>query len=364
MQKPLQVGIIGASADRGWARDSHVPAVQRLTGLELGAVVSSSQAKSNAAAVAFGARAAYADAAQLFADPAIDIVSICVKVPDHRGLVLSAIEAGKHIYCEWPLGRNLTETEDLAAAAKRAGVHVAIGLQTRMNPALRHARHLLASGAIGDVLSARIVSTTMAFGKTVEPAMAFGEDPANGVTLVTIQGAHTIDAAIAILGKLKSASSIASTQYPQVEIGDPPTTSNRSTPDHLLVQAELASQGVLAIEVAGGRSSNEVTFSFHITGSRGELALHGGAVRGFQSGLLELSLNDEPQKIDLGELSSMPESALNVAGMYAALRDDINSGTHTVPDFAHATLLTSMTDDFLRSSKDGVRKIASGWPTN
>ncbi len=362
MQKTLQVGIIGASAERGWARDSHVPAVQRLEGLELGAVVSGNQAKSDAAAKAFGARAAYANSQELIHDPAISIVSVCVKVPDHRDLVLSAVEAGKHIYCEWPLGRNLAETEELAAAAEKAGVHVAIGLQTRQNPMLRHARDLVVSGAIGEVLSARILSSTLAFGPKVESAMAFGEDSANGVTLVTIQGAHTVDAAIAVLGSLTSVSALTSTQYAQVEVGDPPKMFTRSIPDHLFLQAKLASKGVLGVEVIGGRPAGEVTFSFQITGERGLLELHGGAVRGFQSGTLELMWNGEPQQVDEGELSSMPESALNVAGMYAALRDDIHANTRTVPGFDHAISLMKMIDDLMASSQNGVRKMASGWP--
>ena len=362
MQRPLQVGIIGASADRGWARDAHVPAVQKLRSLELGAVVSGSQAKSDVAAKAFGARMAYADSAELLQDPAIDIISVCVKVPDHRDLVLGAIKSGKHIYCEWPLGRNLAETEELAAAAKSAGVHVAIGLQTRMNKVLRHARTVLDSGAIGTVLSARIISSTIAFGKTTEGPMAFSEDPANGVTLVTIQGAHTIDAAIAVLGGFECISALTSTQYPQVEVGDPPTLHHRVTPDHILVQAQLARSGVLAIEVAGGRPANEVTFSFQIIGSNGEIELRGGAIRGFQSGALELILNGKVRTIDEGELDVMPEIALNVAGVYAALRDDINSGTRSVPDFEHATRLTTLIDDLLLSSKGGLRKSAMGWP--
>lgn len=79
MTKSLQVGIIGASADRGWAKISHAPAVQQLMGLKLGAVVAGSQAKSDAVAKAFGARAAYGDAKDLFGDREIDIFSICVK---------------------------------------------------------------------------------------------------------------------------------------------------------------------------------------------------------------------------------------------------------------------------------------------
>jgi hypothetical protein len=57
----------------------------------------------------------------------VDIISICVKVPEHRDILLAALAAGKHIYCEWPLGRNIQEAEELATTAERAGVHVTIG---------------------------------------------------------------------------------------------------------------------------------------------------------------------------------------------------------------------------------------------
>ena len=123
MKKTLGVGIIGASPDRGWAKISHVPAVQTLAGLELVAVASGSQLKADEAAKTFGARHGYADGKKLILDPGVDIVTIAVKVPDHRELVLAALGAGKHIYCEWPLGRNLAETQELAAATRAAKVH-------------------------------------------------------------------------------------------------------------------------------------------------------------------------------------------------------------------------------------------------
>ena len=62
MDKPLRVGIIGANAERGWARESHVPAVQKLDGMELAAVANKGQAAAEAAAKAFGAAKAYGDA--------------------------------------------------------------------------------------------------------------------------------------------------------------------------------------------------------------------------------------------------------------------------------------------------------------
>ena len=160
--------------------------MQGLADLELVAVASGSQAKADDAAKAFGARSGYAEGKELVKDPAVDIVTIAVKVPDHRDLVMAALEAGKHIYCEWPLGRDLAETQELAAS-RAAGVHAMIGLQARLNPAMR-ARALLSSGAIGRPLAARVFSSTVAFGAKVEPAMSFAEDARSGVTLLTIQG--------------------------------------------------------------------------------------------------------------------------------------------------------------------------------
>ena len=64
--------------------------------------------------------------------------------------------------------------------------------------------------------------------------MAFGEKVENGTTLVSIQGGHTIDLAIALLGELHDVAALATTQYPEVLVGDdtapklgqPPTTSS------------------------------------------------------------------------------------------------------------------------------------------
>ena len=339
-----------------------MPAVKHLQGLELAAVVSGSQAGSDAAAKAFGVPKGYAKAEELFRDPDIDIVSVAVKVPDHRELVLGAFAAGKHIYCEWPLGKNLTESQELAQAAKSAGVHCVIGLQTRANPAAKRAEKLLSAGAVGRVLSANVISAAMAFGPKVEKAMAFAEDGSNGVTLVNIQGGHTLDLAIALLGQIESASGLASTQFPKVVVADQPQPQPRTIADHLLVQALYKSGSCLSVEVAGGRPKGHTPFCFHVVGETGELLLEGGAPRGFQSGELTLRLNGELQQVDAGEVEGIAESAANVAGMYAAFRDDILADSRTVPDFDHAVQLTGLIEDVLASSELGTRKLATDWP--
>ena len=363
MGKELGVGIIGASADRGWAKIAHIPAVQGIAGLNLVAVASGTQAKAEAAAKVFGARTGYAEGKALIQDKDVAIVTIAVKVPDHRELVLAALEAGKHIYCEWPLGRNLAETQELAAAAKAAGVHVLIGLQTRLNPAMLRARELIAFGAIGRLLAARVFSSTVAFGPKVETAMSFGEDAANGVTLTTIQGAHTLDFAVAVLGPFADLTALTTTQFPLITVGDSKTEQTRSTRDHLLVHARLAAGAALSLEVAGGRSPDEATFRMVVDGEKGALSIDGGAVRGFQSGRLTVSLGGEIQSVDEGEAAAMTAEAANVADMYVALRNDILSGSSTAPDFDHAVRLAKLIDDASASSDSGFRKTFADWPS-
>ena len=361
MTKPLRIGIIGASANRGWAKESHVPAVQKLAGLELAAVATHSQETADAAAKAFGTKSAYGNAADLIRDPDVDLVAVCVNVPDHRDLVLGALAAGKHIYCEWPLGRNITETEEIAAAAHTAGVHTAIGLQTRMNPAAHRARDLVASGAIGRLLSARVYSGTVAFGPRVATADSYLENAENGATLVTIHGGHALDLAITVLGPLDDVAALTTIQYPEIQTGDEAARQARSSPDHLLVQARLADGGALSIEVAGGRPP-EAPFRLEVVGEEGVLALDGGAPRGFQSGRLRLWLNGEPQHVDDGETGLMPDTAANVVGLYAVLRDDIALGTSTAPDFTHAVRVARLVDDVLLSERTGTRRSAADWP--
>jgi predicted dehydrogenase len=362
MGRTLRVGIIGVSADGGWAKESHVPAVQVLPGLDLAAVASNGQAKSDAAARAFGVKAAYASGADLIRDPDIDLVSVCVGGPDHRELVLAALAAGKHVYCEWPLGRNTAEAVEMGAAVDSAGVHAAVGLQTRMNPAAIRARELIVSGAIGRPLSAHAYSSTVGFGPIVPTMYLYLEKAENGVNLITIQGAHTIDLAIGVLGGLADMSALTTTQYSEIKVGDDRKRQVRETFDHLLVQSRLSDGGALSLEVAGGRPPGDTPFRLEVIGEKGTLALDGGAARGFQSGRLRLSLNGQPQRVDDGELASMPDSAASVAGIYAALRKDISSGTGTAPDFRHAVRLSQLIDDVMASSQTGTRKEAADWP--
>src|ERR1700680_3506798 len=116
----IRVGIVGASAQRGFASIAHIPALQALPQYEIAAVCTARQESAEAAARHYGVPLAFSDPAKLALPPDIDLVTVSVKVPDHYRPVMAAIEAGKHVYCEWPLGRDTAEATRMldAAAAK------------------------------------------------------------------------------------------------------------------------------------------------------------------------------------------------------------------------------------------------------
>src|SRR5580658_5527181 len=199
-QKEIRVGIVGANAKSSWAKVSHVPAINGLPGLKLVAVATRNEQSAREAAEAFSAEHWFSDPLAMIDDDRIDVITISVKVPEHRELVLAALEAGKAVYCEAPLGRTLVETEEMASAV--GSLHTAIGLQGRLNPAVRRAAQLISSGKIGRPLNARIVSTNVGFGPEMPSSCDYFNKKSSGANLLTINVGHTLDLVEAAMGPI------------------------------------------------------------------------------------------------------------------------------------------------------------------
>src|SRR4051794_914079 len=129
-EKQIRVGIIGANAKSSWAKVSHVPAINGLSGLKLAAVATRIEQSAREAAEAFGAEQWFSDPLAMIDDDQIDVITISVKVPEHREFVLAALDAGKAVYCEAPLGRTVAEAKEMAGSVGL--FHAAIGLQARL----------------------------------------------------------------------------------------------------------------------------------------------------------------------------------------------------------------------------------------
>src|SRR3989440_9016646 len=142
----LGVGIIGVSPVWGWAATAHIPALRALPNYEIRALSARSAESARAVGQVFGVSAVFADHQQLASQPNIDLVAITVKVPHHRELVSAALAAGKAVYCEWPLGRDLDDAKAMAALAAEQRVHTVVGLQGRQAPAVEFLGDLIRDG--------------------------------------------------------------------------------------------------------------------------------------------------------------------------------------------------------------------------
>jgi predicted dehydrogenase len=92
----------------------------------------------------------------VLADPAIDIVDICLPPHLHFDVAVRALEAGKHVVCEKPLVGSVAEADRLAAVAERTGRRVAPVFQYRFGPGIRQLRALIDAGLAGRALVATV----------------------------------------------------------------------------------------------------------------------------------------------------------------------------------------------------------------
>lgn len=140
----LRAAVLGA----GFIGGVHAAAA-RTAGAELTGIVASTPARSKEAAVRLGAARVYADAREVIADPDIDVVHICAPNNLHLELGLAAIEAGKHIVVEKPVGLDHDEAARLCDAARGRELVATVPFVYRYHPVVREARALVRRGDLG-----------------------------------------------------------------------------------------------------------------------------------------------------------------------------------------------------------------------
>ncbi len=354
---PIRVGIVGANAARGWARDAHVPALKRLTqDFTIAAVSARTLPLAQEARTAFDAQQAFGDSLELVRDPGVDLVAVTVKVPEHRAVVLASLAAGKHVYCEWPLGRDVAEAEEMAGAVG-AHCHAVIGLQGLSAPAILEAAQLVRDGAIGNPLMARVFSPTAGWGAEAPPFYAYLQDRRNGATLETIAGGHTLAVIEAIVGAYIEVDARDSILRKQVRITGTDEVVERTCADHMMVLGQHASGCVSTLEVVSGTASRP--FSLEVTGDRGFIKVSGSFPGGFQAGELTLETSGPRATQVMHAPSGLKGPPVNIAEGYMRLAADIRSGHRTMPDFAVAVGLSRLLESIDRASKTGERQHRS-----
>jgi predicted dehydrogenase len=207
-----------------------------------------------------GARVAR-DWHELIASPDIDVV--CVATPNGRlaQIAIAALNAGKHVLLEKPMGRSLDEARAIRAAARAAGRRVKVGFNHRYHPAIARAHGELANGTIGTPINARA-----RYGHGARPGYERewrGNAELAGGGELTDQGVHVVDLLHWFLG--------------------PPRDVYAVTQRAVWPLGELEDNAFAVLRYAGGAVASFHTswtqwrnlFSFEIFGTAGSLVVEG-----------------------------------------------------------------------------------------
>ncbi len=365
MSEPrLGVGIIGVSPVRGWAAAAHIPALRVLPNYEIRAVSAHSAESARAAGRVFGVSAVFSDYEQLVTQPDIDLVAVTVKVPHHRELVSAALAAGKAVYCEWPLGRDLDDARAMAALAAQQGVRTVVGLQARQAPAIEYVQQLLSDGYVGEVLSTTMVGLSV-LGDVLGQPNAYMLDKKNGANVLTVAAGHSLDILNYILGEFADLSAVSDLRRPLITIEETGEQIVKTAVDQIAVIGTLTSRATASIHireaVAGGTG-----FLWEINGTDGTLRITAdaalpeiypltvaGAHGRNEPAVLPVPVTLTQKWPSLTSLDGAP--AFNVGRAYAAFAADIDNGTRTVPDFADGVRRHEVIAAIERSAASGER---------
>ncbi|MDP9272338.1 MAG: Gfo/Idh/MocA family oxidoreductase [Chloroflexota bacterium] len=148
---PLRAAVVGL----GMMGRNHVRVYDEvLTDVELVAVADPDAAALRRATTGRAARG-YADAAHMFAEESLDLVSIVAPTSLHRDVTLAALAAGANVLVEKPIASDRADAELMIAAAADAGRILTVGHIERFNPAVRELRRRLVAGELGRIFQVK-----------------------------------------------------------------------------------------------------------------------------------------------------------------------------------------------------------------
>jgi predicted dehydrogenase len=358
MADKIQLGIIGANSNFGWAPEAHLPAVVASAEFELAAVCTTKQESADETARRYGARLAFHDYHDLLAHPDIEAVAVVLRVPSHFEPTRDAINAGKSVFTEWPLGRTTEEAVELTELARAKGVATAVGLQSRMNPALRYMRDLIAEGYIGEPTSCHI--SLIREGVLERPSRrTWQRDVTLGANTMTIAAGHAIDSLVFVAGQFAKVSAVVSTQVPQWLETDTGKLVDVTSPDNVLLAGRLENGAVASAHVAAvpfaGRG-----YRLEVYGREGTLSIETADTP--QRDVLTLQAAkgsntftplDVPARYAVVSEATPPGSPYYIGQLYTEFAKSIRTGHGDHPDFGTAVDLHHLLDALRYASDHG-----------
>jgi predicted dehydrogenase len=201
-----------------------------------------------------------------------DFVDCCTPNHLHLEVALAAANAGKAIYCEKPLARDLTEVRTMLSAVEEASVTHQVAFNYRFVPAALRAQQLIADGRLGDILAFRFHYLHSGYTNPNRPITWRMQKAISGSGALGDLGSHIIDLSRFLLGEYSAVSAILHTYIKQRPLDKQSGALGVvDVDDAFLCQVKLANGAIGTLEATRMATGTNDDLRFEIHGTLGAL---------------------------------------------------------------------------------------------
>jgi predicted dehydrogenase len=359
-QHRIRVGIVGAngSTDR-WGARAHIPAVMALEEAELTAVCTAHEDTARAAQQRTGAPLAFWDYQEMVRSPEIDLVTIAVRISMHYPMVVAALRAGKHVFCEWPLGLSAAQATDMYNVAQGKGMSHAVGTQARFSPGIMYAKELLQQGYVGRPL---LFQMTHFLSSAIEPRPShrwWSMRAEEGGGAILIACGHALDVVRWYLGEVEEVCGKVQTLVRETRFADTGEVVPVTAIDTIACLARLGNGVTGTIHVSNVCRAGS-GFRLEIYGVEGRLLVESPHMVQYSAARVYGARGHDPfQELlvpsRLYEVTGLAadNQAFQVAQLLRRFIRAINTGEVFHPNFAEAISLHRTIEAITRASESG-----------
>jgi len=138
--EPVRIGMLGAGS---FAMNTLLPAMKKVSGMDFIGICAASGSHARHAAEKFNFQYCATDEAEIINDPAVNTIVIATRHHLHAPQVMAALQAGKHVFCEKPLGLNEDELSEIIRTYNLSQSHLIVGFNRRFAPMVREMKSFM-----------------------------------------------------------------------------------------------------------------------------------------------------------------------------------------------------------------------------
>jgi predicted dehydrogenase len=364
MTKRLKVGIVSAA----WGAHAHLPAWRSLEDVEVVGICTSRQETAEAAAKTFEVERPYWSVADMAASD-LDIIDVGTRPNLREGMVLTALQGGKHVYAGVPFATGPARAREMYETQRDAKLVGIVDAYIQALPAVVRLKEMLAEGAIGEVQSVRARFDLSLFSPRWigVPTYAWFADAANGASSLRNLGSHALHTLVSLFGPIERATGMADLRLKAWPAADG-SIIQPQTDDTTMALLRFSS-GVMGHLYTGWVAVEGQGFQLEVQGSEGRLVVEAppmfpesytatltyaplGAAYERTAQLVEI-----PERLKQVRGSSLHgdtqrNSVFSMARLFRGMVDAIRTGDPTAaqPDFRQAAHVQAAIDAVLRGS--------------